>query len=363
MLINWRSLRYFDWISFALTSILACIGLLCIFSATYSPECHYSIYFKKQSIGLCIGILFYFIFALYDYRILMRWGYSIYIAIIALLLFTLLKGSIGMGAQRWINLFFFKVQPSELAKLFFPACIAHHFYVHKNNPPSFNLFMPILALLGISCPLIMKQPDLGTALIILFSGALLLWLGGIGKKFFIFVSLASLLLAPCFWHLLKDYQKKRITVFLGAGGAHKERYQIEQSIIAIGSGGLSGKGLLQGTQNKLHFLPEGRTDFIFAVLCEEFGLIGALSILMLYFLLMVRLLMTTLAIIDPYAQLLAVGLFIHILLSILINVGMVMNMLPVVGIPLPLISYGLSNLWITLTSLGWIQGIAIHERR
>lgn len=313
--------------------------------------------------GLCIGMILYFIFALADYRILMRWGYSIYLGIIGLLLFTLIKGSIGMGGQRWIHLFFFKVQPSELAKLFFPACTAHHFYIHKNEYPSLAIFAPILTLLAISCPLIMKQPDLGTSLIILFSGLLLIWLAGIGKKFFIGIMLASMILAPGFWHLLRDYQKKRIAVFLGAGGIHKERYQIEQSIIAIGSGGFTGRGLLNGTQNKLHFLPEGRTDFIFAVLCEELGFMGALTIILLYCILMARLLITTLAIANPHAQLLALGLFMHILISILINIGMVMNMLPVVGIPLPLISYGLSNLWITLASLGWIQGIAMHERR
>lgn len=363
MYFHWRSFRYFDWLSFALVLILASVGLLCILSATHLPECFYSSFFKKQAIGLCIGVGFYFIFALCDYHILMRWGYSFYVAIIALLLFTLFKGSVGMGGQRWINLFFFKMQPSELAKLFFPACVAYHFYMHKNDQLSFRLFVPVLILLGISCPLIMKQPDLGTALIILFSGLLLVWIAGIGRRFFIGITLVGMILAPCFWHLLRDYQKKRITVFLGAGSSHKERYQIEQSIIAIGSGGVTGKGFLNGTQNKLHFLPEGRTDFIFAVVCEELGLVGALCVIVLYFLLMIRVLCTILAICNPYAQMLAIGLFIHILLSMLINIGMVMNMAPVVGIPLPLISYGLSNLWVTLASFGWIQGIAMHERR
>lgn len=320
-------------------------------------------FFKKQAVGLLIGLFCYFVFALCDYHILMRWGYSLYVCIILLLLFTLFKGSIGMGGQRWINLFFFKIQPSELTKLFLPAYIAYHFYIHQNDRLSFRHFIPVLALIGISCPLIMKQPDLGTSLIVLFSGLLLVWLAGIGKRFFIYGALISIVLAPCFWYLLRDYQKKRIMVFLGEGSSHKERYQIEQSIIAIGSGGITGKGFLNGTQNKLHFLPEGRTDFIFAVVCEEFGLIGALGVMLLYFLLMARVLCAIFVIANPYAQMLATGLFIHILLSMIINIGMVMNMAPVVGIPLPLISYGLSHLWVTLASFGWIQGIAMQEQR
>lgn len=360
---QWRFFRYFDWLSFVLTFMLASVGLLGIFSATYSTECCYSYLFKKQCIGLCVGLVIYFVFALSDYRIWMRWGYSAYLGVIGLLFFTLIKGSIGMGGQRWISLFFFKIQPSELAKLFFPACVAHHFYVCKNDAPSLQAYVPIIILLAVSCPLIMKQPDLGTSLIILFSGLLLLWLAGVDKRYFMMGLFSCMLLTPVFWHLLRDYQKKRIMVFLGAGNAHKERYQIEQSITAIGSGGMMGTGLLRGTQNKLRFLPEGHTDFIFAVLSEEFGFLGAFVILALYFLLMMRLLLTAALIANPYAQLLMVGLFIHVLFSLCINIGMVMNMLPVVGIPLPLVSYGLCNLWVTLASFGWIQGIAMHERR
>jgi len=267
-----------------------------------------------------------------------------------------------MGGQRWINLFFFKIQPSELAKLFLPPFMTYHLYLHKNDPVSFKLFVPLVGILGLSCPLIMKQPDLGTALIILFSGLVLLWLAGIGKRFFIILTFSCLILSPVFWFLLRDYQKKRITVFLGAGKAHKERYQIEQSIIAIGSGGLCGKGLFKGTQNKLHFLPEGRTDFIFSVIAEELGLFGTLSVILLYCLLMIHLFIAILSISNYYAQLLATGLCIHIFLSSIINIGMTMNMLPVVGIPLPLVSYGLCNLWINLASLGFLQSIIMHEQ-
>ena len=292
----------------------------------------------------------------------MRWGHSFYWCVIALLCFTLVKGSVGMGAQRWVNFFFFKLQPSELAKPFFPAFFADYFFNNKNYALSVNTFIPVIITLLISFLLITKQPDLGTGLIIFFSGLIMLWIAGINKKFLLYFLLAGTLCAPILWHVLKPYQKKRILVFLGEGQKDKERYQIEQAAIAIGSGGLMGKGFLCGTQNKLHFLPESRTDFIFAVICEECGFIGALVVLLLFFLLFFRIKKTIQDIVDPSIQLLAAGLLLPIVLSMLINIGMVINMLPVVGIPLPLVSYGVSNLWVTLLSLGWLQSIAMHER-
>jgi rod shape determining protein RodA len=361
--LNLRLYRYFDWINFFLVYLLAGCGLVLVFSATYTPEIPYSIFFKKQATGLIIGLFIYCIFCSVDYRHLMRWGYFAYFGVIGLLIFTLIKGSIGMGGQRWIDLFFFKIQPSELAKLFFPPYIAYHFFSRKAaDAGSLRTFGPVLAILAISALLIMKQPDLGTALIILFSGALLLWLGGLSNRFFIICMVVGSLSTPILWHVLKPYQRKRIEVFLGQGDARKERYQVEQATIAIGSGGFWGKGFMQGTQNKLRFLPESRTDFIFAVIGEEFGFLGTMSLLLLYALLIMRIWLQIIRIKAPFIQLLAIGLLAHIFLSALINICMVLNLLPVVGIPLPLISYGLSNLWVTLASFGWLQGIAMRNR-
>lgn len=358
----WRSFRYFDWFSFILICTLSMVGILFIFSATYTAEQPYSIFFKKQLLGFCTGIFVYFACCLVDHRLLMRWGHSLYWGIIALLCFTLVKGSIGMGGQRWLNLVFFKFQPSELAKPFFPAFFADYFFNKKNNFISTFTFIPTIATLVISFLLIAKQPDLGTGLIVFFSGIIMLWFAGINRKIFLYCLLACTLSAPILWQVLKPYQKKRILVFMGEGDKNKERYQIEQAAIAIGSGGLTGKGFLQGTQNKLHFLPESRTDFIFAVACEECGFIGALIILLLFLLLFLRIKNSIHDIGDKHMQLLATGLLAPIILSVLINVGMVINMLPVVGIPLPLMSYGISNLWVTLASLGWLQSIAMRER-
>lgn len=357
-----RAHWHIDWFSCGLTLIIAAIGLLFVFSATHTPEQPLSIFFKKQVIGVCMGIVVYWLCALTDYRTLQRWGYFGFFGVVGLLIFTLLKGSIGMGAQRWINLVFFKLQPSELAKPLFPAFVSYYLHTHyERRFAAWKKFIPLIAILGVSFLLILKQPDLGTALVIAMCGLALLWLAGLSKKFFIYGALACILAAPLLWNTLKPYQKNRIAVFFGYGTTQKERYQIEQATIAIGSGGLTGKGLQNGTQNTLQFLPESRTDFIFAVICEEWGFVGAVSLLLLYLLLFLRTLFLIPAISEPHAQLLAIGLLLHIILSALVNIAMVMGLLPIVGIPLPLLSYGLSNLLISFGSLGWIQGIYMQQ--
>jgi len=361
-LIDRRYFKYFDWTSFFIIMLLSLIGLLFVFSATYKPELPVSVFFKKQLIGVFIGFIIYFLCSTAHHQSLMRWGYFCYFAIMAMLIFTLIKGHIGMGGQRWIDVGLFKVQPSELAKVFFPAFAVHYFFTQKDSLNfAFADYVPAIGILAISTLLIRKQPDLGTALLVLFSGLIILWLFGLNKKFFIYGLLLVLVTAPVTWHFLKPYQKKRIAVFLGEGDNLKDRYQIEQSLIAVGSGGFYGKGFLNGTQNKLQFLPEGRTDFIFSVIAEEWGFLGTFTVLFLFALLFIRFYLVTTTIKDPVIQILALGLVTHILLSVIVNICMVLGMLPVVGIPLPLISYGLSNLWTTFASLGWFNSIAIRR--
>ena len=357
-----RYFRYFDWISFFLILILTSIGLFFVFSATYKPEQPFSLFFKKQAFGIFSGFIIYLVCSAIDFRALMRWGYFAYFGVLALLVFTIIKGSIGMGAQRWLDIGFFKIQPSELAKLLFPAYASYYFYTEKDSL-SFSLSqsLPVLVVLVISFILIRKQPDLGTALILLFSGLIMLWFANVTKQFFIYGGLFLLITAPISWQLLKPYQKQRVLVFLGQGDSKKERYQIEQSQIAIGSGGLFGKGLLQGTQNKLQFLPESRTDFIFSVISEETGFLGAFFIIFLFSILFLQLLWIALSIKSPFVQLLAIGLILPIIISTLINIAMVIGLLPIVGIPLPFISYGLANLWVNFASLGWFNAIAIRR--
>lgn len=356
---GWRKFLYFDWISFLTIQALSLLGLLFIFSATYSSEVPYSIFFKKQLFGIISGTLIYILIIKLDEVNLLRWGYISYFIVLGLLLFTLLKGSIGLGAKRWINLGIIKFQPSELAKLFFPPFSIYYLKNHK-DAPIFKLsnLAPLLSILVVSSFLILKQPDLGTAIIVFISGITLLWLTGIKKKFFIYSFVGLLITSPLLLKSLKPYQRKRIEVFFGEGSKTKERYQIEQSKIAIGSGGISGKGICQGTQNRLNFLPESRTDFIFSVICEEWGILGALLILILYLFLFCRVGLIILHIQNIFDKLLVTGLFLHIAYAAIINLFMVTGMLPTVGIPLPFLSYGITNLWICYASMAWISNIA-----
>ncbi len=351
-----------DWQVLLFGAILAVISCLFIFSSTHTSQQPYSIYFTKQVFGFIIGFIIYFIFCNIDFRSLSRWGYFAYFALILLLLFTLIKGSIGFGAQRWIDIKIFKFQPSECAKLLLPAFIVYHLQGESDTHHyTLRSFILIFVIMAISFVLVLKQPDLGTALIIVITGTIMLWQAGLTKKFFLWSIIIVTVSAPVLYKCLKPYQRKRIEVFCGAGDRHRERYQIEQSKIAIGSGGVLGKGFLQGTQNRLAFLPERRNDFIFSVICEEWGLCGATLILLLYLFLIMHLLLEINKVRNFSAQLLALGLLIPIALSIVINIGMVIGLLPVVGIELPLLSYGLTHTWITLAALGWINGITTNK--
>lgn len=353
---------YFDWFSFLIIMIISCCGLMMVFSATYQPQHPFSIYFYKQFAGIISGIIIYFLFYYSDYRSLVRYGYFAYFGMLLLLIFTIIKGSVGMGAQRWIDLKIVKFQPSELAKLLLAPFVVYTLENEYASERTVYDFLPIIGFLGISFILVLKQPDLGTGLIIAFSGCILLWYAGISKKFILGCALSFLVALPILYSCLHDYQKRRIEVFLGAGDVKKERYHVEQSKIAIGSGGFWGKGLLEGTQSQLHFLPESRTDFIFSVLSEEFGFFGACCLLLLYIMLILRSLYMIYTIEQFYDQLLAIGLLSPIAISIIINTGMVTGLLPVVGIPLPLMSYGITHLWINFAILGWLNAITSRSR-
>lgn len=352
-----------DLITVSIITILSTISLLFIYSTTSTADIPYSIFFKKQLFGIFSGFFLFFLFFLIDHRTLSRLSYFLYYIVIGFLIYTLIKGKIGMGAQRWIDLKLFRFQPSEVAKLFFPGFLSFFLFNEKDVPVySFSTFIPILLILSFSTLLILKQPDLGTAIVFSASGFLLLWIAGIGNNFFKRMCIIGIVTAPLLWSYgLKEYQKQRVLVFLGAGSTLKERYHIEQSKIAIGSGGLWGKGFKQGTQNQFAFLPESRTDFIFAIICEELGYMGAIVILLLYMFLFIYMLYKIYTIPFFFSQLQALGLLFPIILSALINIGMVCGLLPIVGIPLPFISYGITATWIHFSCMGWILNIIHHE--
>jgi len=259
-MIDKRFLRYFDVFSCSLTIALLAIGLLFVFSSTYTPEKPFSMFFKKQLFGAVSGFIIYAVFSVLDLRKFVWLGYFAYFGVLALLCYTILAGWVGMGAKRWISLYVIRFQPSELAKFGLPIFLGYYFHdqqIQRDDPDApypFTTFFYPLAIIFLSFVLILRQPDLGTALIVLFSGLTLLWFVGLHRKFFIIMSLCALLGAPLLWTFLKPYQQQRIFVLFGYGDIRRERYQVEQSKIAIGSGGLLGKGLLRGTQNKLGFL-------------------------------------------------------------------------------------------------------------
>lgn len=362
-----RFFRYFDWTNLSLTIALLALGLLFVFSATYTPEISFSSFFKKQLFGAVTGLLIYFLVSIIDPRMLSALGFLGYCAALALLTFTLIRGTLVLGARRWIPLYFFRFQPSELAKLFFPFFFGYILSSQSlstrtsRTPQKMKHFALPLFMLFFGAFLILKQPDLGTTLIILAIGMALLWLAGMPTKIFLLIGLCVGAAAPIIWKNLKSYQRRRVMVLLGHGTQQKDRYQLEQAKIAVGSGGLLGKGLLKGTQNKCSFIPEDHNDFIFAVICEEIGFAGAMLVLLLFVLLCARFTMLAISLSDIRLQVIVIGITLHLAISVLVNTGMVVGILPVVGIPLPLFSYGITHLWSTLAGLGALNGIAARR--
>ena len=351
-----------DWYIIILLMILCATGLLVLYSATSASDVPYSPFFIKQVCGLCIGALLAALIASISYKQLLLWGQLIHYGVIILLIVTLCKGSSAMGAQRWIQVGFIKFQPSEIAKITLPLCITSYFRLNALHIPTWHNWWYLLSVIAITFFLILKQPDLGTALIVGGSGILVLLIAGLPRHYFITGIVAIFFLAPFLWNKMHDYQKKRILVFLGQGSKKKERYHLEQSKIAVGSGKLYGKGFLQGTQKNLKFLPENRTDFIFSVLCEEYGFIGASVVLFLYILLIYTLFAQCSKITDFHGYLLACGLVLPFSLAIACNTAMVVGLAPIVGIPLPCMSYGLTNIWITCISLGITNNILAYSK-
>ncbi|MCL5436652.1 MAG: rod shape-determining protein RodA [Candidatus Dependentiae bacterium] len=362
--IDRRLVYHGDWLNLILVLILSAIGLLSIFSATYPSPQPVSGSVAMQAFGIASGTIIYLLIFFTNRRVLTLWGTIFYYVTLVLLAFTLVKGSVGMwGGQRWISLGFVRFQPSELAKLFFPAFFVTTLGLEEGKRPTQWAYFRVLSIMLVSVLLILKQPDLGTALILLFSGILLLWLSRIGRVFFTGLTIICALGAPIAWKLLKPYQKQRVIVYLGGGQEQKERYQIEQAKIAVGSGGIWGKGFLQGTQSHLHFLPASKTDFIFALICEETGLVGALTVILLFVILFLRALLSVSRIREPSQQLLAIGLITPTILSTIINICMVLGLMPIVGIPLPFITYGSTHLWIEFAAMGWYNNIVARSGR
>jgi rod shape determining protein RodA len=358
-----RLLTYFDW-GFALTILaMGCLGVLTIYSANaMTPSPFRQTLHLRQLTWLAAGLVFLVLACTVSYRNLARFAYVIFGINVALLLVVLVMGKAGLGAHRWLRIGPITFQPSEFMKLSLVLFLARYFDDRREilHQPK-TMLLP--AGLTLACVLlVLKQPDLGTALLLFFNATAILLLLGLRWRYLIPLGAVGGVLAPILWTVLKDYQRRRLLVFLNPDldplGAS---YHIAQSKIAVGSGGGFGKGWLAASQSQLNFLPMNHTDFLFAVLAEQWGFVGALVVLLLYVYLITRGFQIASDATDFFASLLATGITCTLAIQVAINVSMVLGILPVVGVPLPLLSYGGSSLLVTMLSLGLL--LNIHMRR
>lgn len=336
---------------------LVAMGMLILYSASNQ---NLSMVFR-QSIRLVFALGIMMIFAIIPPHKYKAWTPWIYGVGLVLLIAVMLMGKIGKGAQRWLDLGLFRFQPSEIMKLAIPMMAAWYFD-RKPVPIDFKSLLMAALMIFIPAVLIAKQPDLGTAIMVVASGLCVIFLAGIGMRIILFIGIVISAAAPLLWHVMHDYQKQRIYTLLnpeqdplGSG------YHIIQSKIAIGSGGAFGKGWLEGSQSHLNFLPEHATDFIFAVSGEEFGFAGSCILIALVILISLRGLHIARHAQTSFTRLLAASLAMTFFLSGFVNMGMVMGILPVVGVPLPLVSYGGTAMVTFLTSFGILMSISSHR--
>lgn len=359
-MINLSKLKSFDSTLFILIFLLVIIGLVLQYSLSLSaPDVNF---FSKQCIFVAVGFLFFWAIFFIDFRFIKATAFLIYLLSILLLGAVLIFGKELRGTKGWLDLGFFNFQPAELAKLAAIIILAKFWQIARFPIKPRHLFFSLLLILPLFF-LIIKQPDLGSALTII-----LIWLGVVflvdsNKKHLLSLLLIIVLVSALSWFfLLQDYQKDRISIYLNPAQDPLERgYQINQSIIAIGSGQFFGRGFGLGPQSQLKFLPDSETDFAFAVLAEEFGLMGCILLLGVYLLLLLRLMRIARQVYENFSLVLICGVTIYLFFQMIINVGMNIGIAPVIGLPLPLVSYGGSSLLITLISLGLVQSVLAHQ--
>ena len=356
-----QKLLQINWMFVLLTSLTASVGFLMLYSASNGSMNPWA---TRQIIRFFIGLTLMLTVAVVDIRVWLKYAYVIYLIAIGLLLVVEFGGIIGMGAQRWINFGIFNLQPSEIMKVAIILAIARYFYARRlEYVNSFiHISMP-LVLIIFPALLILRQPDLGTTILLVATGLTMLFLVGVKLWFFAVGLVLSIIACYPIWNfVLLDYQKSRLLTFfdpgrdpLGAG------YHILQSKIALGSGGIFGKGFLKGSQSHLSFLPEKHTDFIFTMLAEELGLIGGLALIFLYLLMLIYAFAISIRCRNHFGRLICMGVSISLFLNIFVNIAMVMGILPIVGMPLPLISYGGSAMMTLMFSFGLLLCAFVHR--
>ena len=342
--------------------ILSGISLLVMYSTDGGEILYHT---KSHFIKLVTFFLLMLVISFFNIKIWHLFSYIFYILTIFLLIWVAFYGIKVSGSQRWMNLYFIVLQPSELMKIAIILCLAKYYHRLKiDNVNSFTSIIIVLTIILIPVMLVVSQPDLGTSILIALSGLIILWLGGVRIKYFFYSFFTFLITLPFIISFLKPYQKLRILTFLdpdrdplGAG------YQIIQSKIAIGSGGLEGKGFLKGTQSYLDFLPEKHTDFIFTLFSEEFGFLGSIVLLIIYSIIIIRIIRIGTISRSNFAKLFCFGYAFAIFIYIVVNLSMVLGLVPIVGSPLPIMSYGGSSMLATMIGFGIVLSAKINHKQ
>ena len=358
----WQKVKELDYI--LLTSVLL-LSILSLF-VMYSTDGGEILFHTKSHFSKIIIFFPLMIFiAFFNIKWWHNLSYLFYFAVILLLIYVSFFGIKSSGSRRWMDLYLFNLQPSELMKIAIILCLAKYYHRIKiENVNSITSIMTVVTIIIIPIIMVLSQPDLGTSILIAASGLIVLWLGGVKIKYFIYSFIVFLISLPFVISFLKPYQKLRILTFLdpdrdplGAG------YQIIQSKIAIGSGGLDGKGFLKGTQSYLDFLPEKHTDFIFTLFSEEFGFIGSVALLILYSIIIIRILRIGAISRSNFSRLFCFGFAFAIFIYIVVNLSMVLGLLPIVGSPLPIMSYGGSSMLATMIGFGIVLSAKINHKQ
>lgn len=349
-----------NWVFMLLITAIAAVGFAMLYSAA---DGSFDPWASRQMIRFAMGMAILLVFALIDPRIWLQLAYPAYAFALLLLIAVEVAGTTGMGATRWINLGFIQLQPSELMKITLALALARYYHVLEQDRVSHPLYLlPALAFIALPLALVLRQPDLGTALLLSVVGISIIFMAGLSWRYIIAAGAAALAAIPIVWEFLHPYQKERVFTFLdpsrdplGAG------YHTTQAKIALGSGSVWGKGFMEGTQSHLNFLPEKQTDFIFVMLSEEMGLMGGLALMGLYAAVLGFALTVAIGIRHQFGRLLVAALAVNFFLYVFINVAMVMGLIPIVGVPLPLVSYGGSAMLVILAGFGLLMSIYVHR--
>ena len=357
-----QKIKDLDYILLTSILILGAISVVTMYSTDGGQILFYT---KSHFIKFMIFSVLMLVISFFNIKMWFSISYFFYFVLVLMLIWTINFGITVSGSQRWMNLYFIVLQPSELMKIAIILCLAKYYHRLKiDNVNSFTSIIIVLTIILIPVMLVVSQPDLGTSILIALSGLIILWLGGVKIKYFFYSFFTFLITLPFIISFLKPYQKLRILTFLdpdrdplGAG------YQIIQSKIAIGSGGLEGKGFLKGTQSYLDFLPEKHTDFIFTLFSEEFGFLGSIVLLIIYSIIIIRIIRIGTISRSNFAKLFCFGYAFAIFIYIVVNLSMVLGLVPIVGSPLPIMSYGGSSMLATMIGFGIVLSAKINHKQ